>query len=169
MWSCPICLNMLLFYSNLLPLLWSQGSSWSAHQEQERLCWPGPWLERPTCLSTTPPDRSLMRCLWASVRVESGTSSVSLLNVRKWKAPIQPVAKRLQSLPLSSSVCRRGQSQRSLCHLHRRAGQRRWEENRVSHASLFETNHQPAAGWNGWVSFMPFFKLQSVKKDTNPF
>lgn len=48
--------------------------------------------------------------------------------------------------------CRRGKSQCSLCHLHWWAGQRGWKENRVPYASLLQTNHQPAAGWNGWVS-----------------
>lgn len=49
-------------------------------------------------------------------------------------------------------VPRGGKSKCSLCYLHWWAGQCRWEEDRVSYASLFQANNQSAAGWNGWVS-----------------
>ena len=51
----------------------------------------------------------------------------------------------------SGVLCRGGQGQRPVCHLHRWAGQCGGQEDRVSHAPLLQTDHQPAAGWDGRV------------------
>lgn len=125
-----------------------QESSWSVLRERGRPCWRGPWPARPTCPSTTPPGQSSTRCSWALARAASGTSSVSRRDVGK-HARVRQDAADISSF----HRCRRGEGQRALRHLHRRAGQRRREEDRVSDAPVLQTDHQPAAGGDGRVSF----------------
>lgn len=131
------------------PPLSFQGSSLLVHQAQERLCWRGLWPGRLMFPFTTPLAPSLMRCLWELVPVESGTFSVSFSKFAS-STGRRCISATTKSLFL---VCRRGKSECSMCHLHWWVGQRRWEEDRVSYASLLQTDDQPAAGWNGWVSF----------------